>query len=283
MMTSRTVDARLPNPNGDTMRKETARRLLAEFLGTFLLIFAGTGAVVLADLGIGSLVSIMFAHALVIMVMAYAHGDISGSIINPAATLGLFVAGAIERVRVLPFIVVQLAGGVAGGLFVQFAFKGMVDLSGATSAYGATVIADGVSVPAAFALEVLGTFLMVNAILHCAVKGKAGNLAPIAIAFTVGALIVAFGPLTGASFNPARTLGPAVATGNYAGIWLYMVATFGGAALAGLYNRFFMLSNKGNGNRAHWPSDGEPEGCRSRRSGRRHRGRHPLQNGAPPS
>ena len=140
MMTIRTVDARLPNPNGDTMRKETARRLLAEFLGPFLLIFAGTGAVVLADLGIGSLVSIMFAHALVIMVMAYAHGDISGSGINPAATLSLFVAGAIERVRVLPFIVVQLVGGVAGSWFVQFAFRGMVALSGATSAYGAAVV-----------------------------------------------------------------------------------------------------------------------------------------------
>ena len=109
-MISRTVDASLPNPNGDTMRKDTACCLLAEFIGTFLLIFAGAGAVVLADLGIGSLVSIMFAHALVIMVMTYAHGDISGSIINPAATLGLFAAGAIERVRVLPFIVVQLAG-----------------------------------------------------------------------------------------------------------------------------------------------------------------------------
>ena len=82
-------------------------------------------------------------------------------------------------------------------------------------------------------------------ILHCAVKGKAGNLAPIAIAFTVGALIVAFGPLTGASFNPARTLGPAVATGNYADFWLYMAATFGGAALAGIFNRFFMLSDNG--------------------------------------
>lgn len=227
------------------MRKDIARRLLAEFIGTFLLIFAGTGAVVLADLGSGSLVSIMFAHTLVIMVMAYAHGDISGSIINPAATLGLFVAGAIERMRVLPVIAVQLAGGVAGGLFVQFAFRGMVDLAGATSAYGATVIADGVSIPAAFALEVFGTFLIVNAILHCAVKGKAGNLAPIAIAFTVGALIVAFGPLTGASFNPARTLGPAVATGNYADIWLYMAATCGGAVLAGLYNRWFMLADDG--------------------------------------
>ncbi len=268
-MNFRTVDTRLPKPNGDTMRKDTVRRLLVEFLGTFLLIFAGTGAVVLADLGIGSLVSIMFAHTLVIMVMAYAHGDISGSIINPAATLGLFVAGAIERIQVLPFIAVQLAGGVAGGLFVQFAFSGMVDLSGAPSAYGATVIADGVSIPAAFALEVFGTFLVVNAILHCAVKGKAGNLAPIAIAFTVGALIVAFGPLTGASFNPARTLGPAVATGNYADFWLYMTATFGGAALAGIFNRFFMLSdNDGEDSEDQTPQGGR-EGRWPRRCGRR--------------
>lgn len=268
MMSFRTVDVRLPNPNGDTMRKESARRLLAEFIGTFLLIFAGTGAVVLADLGIGSLVSIMFAHALVIMVMAYTHGHISGSIINPATTLGLFVAGAIERVRVLPFIVVQLAGGVAGGLFVQFAFSDMVDLSNATSAYGATVVADGVSVPAAFALEVLGTFLVVNATLHCAVKGKAGDLAPIATAFTVGALILAFGPLTGASFNPARTLGPAVATGNYTDFWLYMAATCSGAILAGLYNRWFMLAGDGDDSE-HRTSDRGRTGHRAHRYGRR--------------
>ena len=121
MMTSRTVDARLPNRNGDTMRKDTAHRLLAEFLGTFLLIFAGTGAVVLADLGIGSLVSIMFAHALVIMVMAYAHGDISGSIINPAATLGLFVASDGEdnerRIRAAGARAI-VPDGTAGGTVV---------------------------------------------------------------------------------------------------------------------------------------------------------------------
>ena len=261
MMTSRTVDAGLPHPNGDTMRKETARRLIAEFIGTFTLIFVGTGAVVLADLGIGSLVSVMFAHALVIMVMAYAHGDISGSIINPAATLGLFLAGALDRARVLPFMVVQLVGGIVGGYFVQFVFSDMVGMSGTGSAYGATVLADGVSVSAAFLLEAIGTFLLVNSILHCAIKGKAGNLAPIAIAFTVGACIVVFGPLTGASLNPARTLGPAVATGNYADIWLYMAATFGGAALAGLYNRWFMLSEDGE--------DGGAARTRGRRGSRR--------------
>lgn len=107
------------------------------------------------------------------------------------------------------------------------------------------LIAEGVAVPAAFLLEVIGTFLLVNSILHCAVRGTAGNLAPIAIGFTVGACIVAFGPLTGASFNPARTLGPAVATGIYTDIWLYMAATFGGAALASLYNRRLMLSAVG--------------------------------------
>ena len=209
------------------------------------------------------------------MVMAYAHGGISGSSINPAATRGLFVAGAIERVRVLPFIVVQLAGGVSGSWFVQFAFRDMVDLSGVTSANGATVIAEGVSVPAAFALEVFGTFLVVNAILHCAVKGKAGNLAPIAIAFTVGALIVAFGPLTGASFNPARTLGPAVATGNYTDFRLYMAATCGGAILAGPYNRWFMPAVHGKDSERRTSGRGRAGHC-SRRYGRRHRGRHPL-------
>lgn len=112
-------------------------------------------------------------------------------------------------------------------------------MSGATSAYGTTVIADGVSVPAAFALEVLGTFLMINAILHCAVKGKAGNLAPIAIAFTVGACI-----------------------------------------MADLYNRWFMLASDGEDSKC-WTSCRGRAGRRSRRYGRRHHGRHPLQDGGP--
>lgn len=163
---------------------------------------------------------------------------------------------------------------------MRFAFKGMVDLSDATSAYGATVIADGVSVPAAFALEVLGTFLMVNAILHCAVKSKAGNLAPIAIAFTVGACIMAFGPLTGAFFNPARTLEPTVATGNYTDIWLYMAVTCGSAILAGLYNRWFMLAGDGEDSE-HRTSDCGRAGHHARRYGRQHRGRHPLQDSGP--
>lgn len=111
------------------------------------------------------LVSTMFAHALVIMMMAHAHGDISGNIINPTTTLSLFLAGALDRVRILPFMVVQLADGIVDGWIVQFAFGDMAAMSGVASVYGATLIADGVSVPAAFLLKIIGTFLLVNSIL----------------------------------------------------------------------------------------------------------------------
>ena len=146
MRTFRTTDSSPPHPDGDTVHcsgrtttvhNNMVRCLLAEFLGKFTLIFLGTGAVVLADLGMGSLVSITLTHTLVLIVMAYAHGDISGSSINPAATLGLCLAGAIDRARVLPSIVVQLADGVVGGFGIQFAFGDMVAMSDTTSNYGA--------------------------------------------------------------------------------------------------------------------------------------------------
>ena len=102
---------------------------------------------------------------------------------------------------------------------------------------GATVLAADVSVGQGFLIELVLTFLLANAVLNCAVSGRAGALAGVAIASTLIALILVGGPLTGASLNPARTLGPAVVTGNYSHLWLYFVAPMtGGAAAALLYN-----------------------------------------------
>ncbi len=214
-----------------------SKSLVAEFIGTFALILLGAGAGALAGAGIaGSLITVALAHGLTIMVFAYAFGDVSGSHINPAVTIGLWVGGALEGRRVLPYIVVQIAGAILAGFVLSLVFGAQ------EGNLGSTVVnyEIGVTVPMAFLLEAVGTFFLVNTIMNAAVAGKAGNLAPLAIGMTVAACILMFGPLTGASLNPARTLGPAVAAGEYTDIWVFLTATVLGAALAGVFNRYFM-------------------------------------------
>ncbi|MEE8525406.1 MAG: aquaporin [Thermoanaerobaculia bacterium] len=203
------------------------KQLVAEFIGTFALIFIGAGA---AAIGVGGLVGVAFAHGLVIVAFAYAYGHISGTHINPAVTVGLFVAKQIDAATAAAYIAVQLLGGIAGGFALRFVL-------GEDRGLGATVLADGVSVNQGLFLETVLTFFLVNTVLNAAVSGKAGGHAGLAIGMTLTLAILMGGPLTGASLNPARTLGPAVASGNFADIWLYFVGpVLGGVIAAALYN-----------------------------------------------
>ena len=203
--------------------------LVAEFIGTFSLIFIGAGAAAVA----GNLVAVALAHGLVVMAFAFAYGNISGTHINPAVTIGLLVGGQIKIGDAIGYIIVQLIGGIAGASALSFVLGG--------GSLGATVPAEGVSVGQTFVLEVILTFLLVNSIYHCAVSGKAGNLAPIAIGLTLAACIAMGGPLTGASLNPARSLGPALfsdASTAISSLWIYCVACPVGGVLAALVHKF---------------------------------------------
>ena len=207
-----------------------SKPLVAEFIGTFSLIFIGAGA---AAVGVGGLVGVALAHGLVVMAFAYAYGNISGTHINPAVTIGLLAGGQIKVGDAVGYIVVQLIGGIAGASALFY-------VVGAGS-LGATVPADGVGVGQAFLLEVILTFLLVNSIYHSAVSGKAGNLAPVAIGLTLAACICMGGPLTGASLNPARSLGPALfsdAPTAVSSLWIYFVACPLGGVLAAFVHRF---------------------------------------------
>jgi MIP family channel proteins len=164
----------------------------------------------------------------VVLTFAYAYGHISGTHINPAVTIGLWVGKQIDAASAVAYIVVQLIGGTLGALALRFV------LGGTSTGLGATTLAANVSPVQGFVVEAILTFFLVNAIFNTAVSGKAGNAAPVAIGLTLAFCILMGGPLTGASLNPARTVGPAVASGNFANLWLYFAGPILGAIVAAL-------------------------------------------------
>ena len=207
------------------------QNLIAEFIGTFALIFIGAGALAISP---ENLVAVAFAHGLVIVAFVYAYGHISGTHINPAVTLGLFVAGEIQWTDAIGYWVVQFAGGIAGALLLKAILPMETDLGVTiltTEAAGGTFTVTPIQ---GLFVEIILTFFLVNTILNTVVSGKVGNFAGLAIGLTLVLCILMGGPLTRASLNPARTLGPAIAAGNYADLWLYFVGPFAGAVLAAL-------------------------------------------------
>jgi aquaporin Z len=214
--------------------------LLAELIGTFALIFIGAGA---AALGIGGLVGVALAHGLVVVGFAYAYGHISGTHINPAVTVGVWAAGKMEAAQAINYVLAQLVGGILGAFALSFV------LGGTATGLGATVLATGleaggatitVTPLAGLFVELVLTFFLVNAVLNAGISGAATSWAGLAIGLTLTFCILLGGPLTGASLNPARTLGPALATGNYADLWVYLAGPIlGGLAAAGLYRGIF--------------------------------------------
>ncbi|MGO9361552.1 MAG: aquaporin Z [Xanthobacteraceae bacterium] len=216
------------------------RRLAAELIGTFWLVFGGCGAAVVSagfpQLGIGFL-GVAFAFGLTVLTMAYAVGHISGGHFNPAVTLGLWAAGRCAGKHVVPYIVAQIVGAIlaSGALYViasgrpdwvagGFASNGYGDLSPAH--YG---------VAACFLAELLLTFFFLVIIIGTTSKGAAAGFAgiPIGLALTLIHLISI--PITNTSVNPARSIAPALfAGGAYIGqLWLFIVAPIVGAIIAG--------------------------------------------------
>ena len=212
--------------------------LVAELIGTFALIFIGAGA---GALGIGGLVGVAFAHGLVIIGFAYAYGHISGTHINPAVTLGVWAAGKIDTKRAISYIVFQIVGGILGAAALWWVLGGAETGLGATTVATSVTTAGGVTVNMdpikGFVVEAILTFFLVNAVMNAGISGKATIPGGLAIGLTLTFCILMGGPLTGASLNPARSLGPAVATGDYGDLWLYFVGPILGGVVAGLLYR----------------------------------------------
>ncbi|MCU0464294.1 MAG: aquaporin [Anaerolineae bacterium] len=203
---------------------------LAEFLGTFTLIFVGACAVVLAG-QFGVLVP-AFAHGFAVIGGAFMFGAISGGHFNPAVTFAMLITQNINLFKALYYWVAQFAGAILAALMVGTLTGGYGETIGSISPTGEFV---KVAV-----FEAILTFFLVSAIFQTAVHGRAGNLAPIAIGLTLTMCILAGGPFTGASLNPARTLGPALAAGNIAYVIPYFVGPALGAAFAALLHSRFL-------------------------------------------
>jgi MIP family channel proteins len=221
------------------MSNRIAPKLLAEFIGTFALIFIGAGAAAVIGEGVGlpGLVAIAFAHGLTVMAFAFAYGSVSGGHFNPCVTVGVLAAGAMRAGEAAGYIVSQLIGGIVGAFLLRAVLGGAATDLGTPAlahnlALGATTLT--VTPWAGFVIEAVLAFFLVTVVLSTAVAGRAGNLAPLAIGMTLTLNIIMGGALTGAAFNPARAFGPMVATGNFSDAWLYLAAPIVGAIVAAI-------------------------------------------------
>ncbi len=226
------------------MHRDMERRLAAEFIGTFWLVFGGCGAAVFSaafpQLGIG-FTGVAFAFGLTVLSMAYAVGHISGGHFNPAVTLGLWAAGRCANKHVLPYIAVQVVAAIvaSGALWIIASGKPDWVANGfASNGYGA--LSPGhYSMASGFLAELLLTFFFLIIIIGTTSKGAATGFAglPIGLALTLIHLISI--PLTNTSVNPARSTGPALFAGGayIAQLWLFWLAPIAGALIAGFFAR----------------------------------------------
>jgi aquaporin Z len=216
-------------------------KLVAEFIGTFWLVFGGCGSAVLAaafpNVGIG-LLGVSFAFGLTVLTMAYAVGHISGCHLNPAVSVGLCAAGRFPTSNLVPYIVAQVVGAIVGAgiLYLIASGKAGFDLSGglASNGYGSHS-PGGYSLLAGLVAELVLTFMFLLIILGATDARAPQGFAPIAIGLGLTLIHLISIPVTNTSVNPARSTGPAVFVGGWAlgQLWLFWVAPIIGAAVAG--------------------------------------------------
>lgn len=212
------------------------KKYLAEFIGTFALVFCGTGAVIVNSLSNGSLglLGISAAFGIVITGMIYVFGSISGAHINPVVTIALALGKIIPKKEVLGYIIAQIFGAFLASVLLYFIFP-TAETLGETLPSG--------YVFSSFALEVVLTFFLMLTILGMTSQKEYSHLAGIVIGVFVTGIILIAGPISGGSFNPARSLAPAILSGNIDALWIYIVAPTLGSVLAMLLWKF--ISGKG--------------------------------------
>ncbi|MBL8133708.1 MAG: aquaporin [Anaerolineae bacterium] len=213
---------------------ELFRASIAEFIGTFMLVFVGIFAAGIA--GQQGVVVAALGHGLILVGIAYSFGKISGAHVNPAITVSLLIGGKIKIDRAMYYVVAQLLGAV-----VAAAVAGVLssDIVAAGQTKGSLTES---AVWTAALFEAVLTFFLATAVWQTAVHGRGGDLAGVAIGLTLAASILAGGVFTGASLNPARTLGPALIAGDLSYVIPYLVGIFAGAIIAALVHGFILTA-----------------------------------------
>lgn len=208
------------------MELALSKRLAAECFGTFCLVFAGTGAIIVNDIsgGVVTHVGVALIFGLMVFAMITVIGDVSGAHLNPAVTFGLFLAGRFHSQAIIPYVISQCCGAIlaSGALFVLFPSHGTL---------GSTIPAG--SAFQSLLLEMLLTAILMFVILNVTVAGKEKG---IAVGMAIGGVIALSalfaGPVSGASMNPARSLAPALLSWQLDQLWIYLLGPFLGAALS---------------------------------------------------
>lgn len=220
------------------------KKIVSEFIGTFILVFAGCGAIVVETLtGALGHTGIALTFGFVVTALIYTFGHISGAHFNPAVTISFTLMDEFDRKNLLPYIIAQVTGAILACLFLLLLFA--EEIGGAKElAYYGTTIPRG-SWYQSFGFEFMLTFILMLVIYGSAVHGKAiKSFAGIAIGFTVGLEAMFAGPICGASMNPARSIGPALVSGNLDSLWLYIVAPIIGSVVAGIiYIKYIKCKN----------------------------------------
>ena len=204
------------------------RRLLAEFIGTFAIVYCGVGAIALTSSGLlnGGLIGVAFGHGFAVMGMIYALGAVSGAHFNPAVTIAFFLTRRFALPDAALYILAQLAGSAAATALLTLTHASSLAQVG----FGATLLATGVSPLAGLAIEIVLTFFLALVIFRVAVREQ-NPLAGVLIGLTVMMGISAAGPLTGVALNPARAFGPALFLGDWRNHWVMWLGPVIGAAL----------------------------------------------------
>lgn len=212
-------------------------KYISEFIGTFALVFCGTGAIIIDQQTSGGIghIGIAITFGLIILSMIYAFGEISGAHFNPAVTLCFASVKRFPGKEIFPYVVSQIAGAILASVILKLLFPDNLTL-GATLPAGSSI--------QSFILEFLLTYFLVIVIMNVSQGSKeTGVMAGIAIGSVVLLEAMFAGPITGASMNPARSIAPAIITGNIQTLWIYIMAPVMGALMAGHTWKFMNKSN----------------------------------------
>jgi aquaporin NIP len=202
------------------------KKYVAELIGTFGLVFCGTGAIIINEQTNGSIghIGIAITFGLIVLSMIYTFGEISGAHLNPAVTIGFLFANRFEKKEVVPYIISQITGALLATAILKLLFPANQNL-------GATIPAG--SYLQSFVLEFILSYLLMLVIINVSQGSKeVGIIAGIAVGSAILLEAMFAGPVCGASMNPARSLAPAIFSGNITSLWIYIVAPVTGTTLA---------------------------------------------------